>query len=121
MQSKPTTVLLAVIAVLLAVNFVVNLPPQEATAQPSLRAAAVPHVIQVEPGLVNASVYRLWSDGVIEEAVFDGHGDTSCVPTGTPGFWLAGDRRDGAAASGPHHKNLRVFATSTAAAERRRG
>ncbi len=86
MQSKPTTVLLAVIAVLLAVNFVVNLPPQEATAQPSLRAAAVPHVIQVEVGAINASVYRLWSDGVIEETVFDGHGDTSCVPTGTPGF-----------------------------------
>ena len=37
-------------------------------------------------GAINASVYRLWSDGVIEETVFDGHGDTSCVPTGTPGF-----------------------------------
>ena len=34
MQSKPTTLLLAIIAVLLAANLFVKLPPQEATAQP---------------------------------------------------------------------------------------
>ncbi len=77
--------LLAIIAALLAANLVVNLPPQEAKAQPHLTAAA-PHVIQVEVGSINVSVFRLWSDGVIEEALFDGHDPYSCVPTGTPGF-----------------------------------
>ena len=81
------TVLLVVIAALLAANLFVNLPPQEATAQPHLTAA--PHVIQVEPGAGNnPRIYRLWSDGVIEETIFDGHvnSDTSCVPPSTPGF-----------------------------------
>ena len=47
-MKTPTTVLLVVIAALLAANLIVNLPPQEARAQPHLRAA--PHVIQFEPG-----------------------------------------------------------------------
>ena len=82
-QSKPITVLLAVIAALLAANLFVNLPPQEAKAQPHLRAAAAPHVIQFEPGQTEfACVYRLWSDDVIEEARFDGFasGDSDCLP-----------------------------------------
>ncbi len=81
-MKTPTTVLLAIIAALLAANLFVNLSPQVATAQPSLRAAAVPHVIQVEPGLISASVYRLWSDGVIEEAVFESI--SSCLPDEPP-------------------------------------
>ncbi len=76
-MKTPTTVLLAVIAALLAANLFVTLPPQEATAQPSLRAAAVPHVIQVEPA--PSRIYRLWSDGVIEEARFDSV-NAACVP-----------------------------------------
>ena len=79
MQSKPTAVLLAIIAVLLAVNLVVNLPPQVATAQPMTHLkAAAPHVIQVEPSL-SGHIFRLWSDGVIEEAVFDGL-SAACLP-----------------------------------------
>ena len=81
MKTKPTTVLLAIIAVLLAGNLIVNLP--EATAQTHLKA---PHVIQVEVGLspvgINARDYRLWSDGVIEEAVFDDL--NACVPVDPP-------------------------------------
>ncbi len=81
-MKTPTTVLLVVIAVLLAANLFVTLPPQVATAQPSLRVAEVPQVIQVEPGLISASVYRLWSDGVIEEAVFESI--SSCLPDEPP-------------------------------------
>ncbi len=82
MQSKPTTVLLVVIAALLAANLFVTLPPQEATAQSHLNT---PHVIQVEPGAGNnPRIYRLWSDGVIEEAVF-GYSNPACVPD-SPGF-----------------------------------
>ncbi len=62
-MKTPTTVLLVVIAALLAANLFGNLPPQEARAQPSLRVAEVPHVIQVEVGLspagINARDYRL--------------------------------------------------------------
>ena len=86
-MKTPTTVLLVVIAALLAVNLIANLPPQEAKAQPSLRAAAVPHVIQVEPG-AGLRVYRLWSDGVIEEAMFEDvnfDANAGCVP-GVPGM-----------------------------------
>ena len=85
-MKTPTTVLLVVIAALLAANLFVNLPPQEATAQPSLRAAAVPHVIQVEVGAINAPVYRLWSDGVIEETIFDGPVN-GCNPPPTGFGW----------------------------------
>ncbi len=85
-MKTPTTVLLVVIAALLAANLFVNLPPQEATAQPHLRAVEVPHVIQVEVGLspvgINTRDYRLWSDGVIEEAVFDDL--NSCLPVEPP-------------------------------------
>ncbi len=89
MQSKPTAVLLAIIALLLAANLVVNLPPQEATAQSHLKTAA-PHVIQVEtlgPG-PSSLVFRLWSDGVIEEAMFEDvnfDANAGCVP-GVPGM-----------------------------------
>ena len=91
-MKTPTTVLLAIIALLLAANLFVNLPPQVATAQPSLRAA--PHVIQFEPGPGHhqgaaARVYRLWSDDVIEKARFeffaDPGSDPDCVPD-SPGL-----------------------------------
>ncbi len=83
MGQRTIASLLTVIAVLLAANLIVNVPPQEATAQPHLRAA--PHVIQVEPGAGNnPRIYRLWSDGVIEEAVF-GYSNPACVPD-SPGF-----------------------------------
>ncbi len=83
MRSNPIPVLLAIVAVLLAANLIANVPPQEATAQTHLKA---PHVIQVEVGLspagINARDYRLWSDGVIEEAVFDDL--NACVPVDPP-------------------------------------
>ena len=84
-MKTPTTVLLVVIAALLAANLFVTLP--EAKAQPSLRAAEVPHVIQVEPG-AGLRVYRVWSDGVIEEAMFEDvnfDAKLGCVP-GVPGM-----------------------------------
>ena len=86
-MKTPTTVLLVVIAALLAANLLVNLPPQEARAQPHLRAA--PHVIQFEPGQSEfARSYRLWSDGVIEEARFEGfNNDGDCLPDVTGSGW----------------------------------
>ncbi len=93
-MKTPTTVLLVVIAALLAVNLIANLPPQEAKAQPHLRAA--PHVIQFEPDPGHspgpwARVYRLWSDGVIEEALFefftDPGSDPDCVPDSPGRAW----------------------------------
>ncbi len=85
-MKTPTTVLLVVIAALLAANLIVNLPPQEVKAQSHLHAV-VPHVIQVEPG-AGLRVYRLWSDGVIEEAMFEDvnfDANAGCVP-GVPGM-----------------------------------
>ncbi len=83
-MKTPTTVLLVVIAALLAANLFVNLPPREATAQPHLKADA-PHVIQVVQGpAFDPRIYRLWSDGVIEEALF-GSVNWACEPI-SPGF-----------------------------------
>ncbi len=80
--------LLTIVAALLAANLIVNLPPQEATAQPHLTAAA-PHVIQFEPNQSEfARVYRLWSDGVIEEARFEGFSnDGDCSPDSSGSGW----------------------------------
>ena len=78
--------LLAIVAALLAANLIVNLPPQEAKAQSHLQTAA-PHVVQVEPG-AGLRVYRLWSDGVIEEGMFEDvnfDANAGCVP-GVPGM-----------------------------------
>ncbi len=75
--------LLTVVAVLLVIN-IVNVPGQQAVAQSHLKA---PHVIQVEPG-AGLRVYRLWSDGVIEEAMFEDvnfDANAGCVP-GVPGM-----------------------------------
>ncbi len=75
-QSKPTTVLLAIIALLLAANLFVNLPPQEAKAQTQLRAAAGDDddVVLVGIAVTESSgafrhVLRLWSDGVVEHRI----------------------------------------------------
>ena len=91
-KQRTVTVLLAIFAALLAANLIVNLPPQEATAQSHLKTAAQthpagPHVIQVEPGQHGLTrVYRLWSDGVIEEAVFQGVGGVCVTDQGPIGF-----------------------------------
>ena len=80
MQSRPTALLLAIIAALLAANLIVNLPSQEAKAQPTTHLK----VIQFEPGPGHhqgdaARVYRLWSDGVIEWAGWE-NVNSSCLP-----------------------------------------
>ncbi len=77
MKSKPTTVLLAIIAALLAANLFVNLPPQEATAQ--AQPPPFPPPVDDSPRLVGISVLqlssdaghvlRLWSDGVVEQRI----------------------------------------------------
>ncbi len=82
---RNTAALLVIIAALLAVDIALRVSPREAVAQDQFEfefeAARFPHVIQVEP--TPARVFRLWSDGVIEVAVFDGI-DNDCSP-GFPG------------------------------------
>ncbi len=81
---RTVTSLLAVVAVLLGINLIVNLPP-EAVAQDQFEfefeAARTPHVIQVETATAGR-VYRLWSDGVIEVAQFEGMNTVTCLPSG---------------------------------------
>ena len=79
-----TTALLVIIAALLAVDIALRVSPREAVAQDQFEfefeAARTPHVIQVETaGLGHGRVFRLWSDGVIEDAVFDGI-NSACLP-----------------------------------------
>ena len=71
-QSRPTTVLLAIIAALLAANLIVNLPPQEATAQTHRATAGDDDggdVVLVGISFGMGHIFRLWSDGVVEERV----------------------------------------------------
>ncbi len=84
---RNTTTLLVIIAALLAVDIALRVSPREAVAQDQFEfefeAARTPHVIQVEtlgPG-PDSRVFRLWSDGVIEDAVFDSIG-SDCLPVG---------------------------------------
>ncbi len=79
---RNTAALLVIIAALLAVDIALRVSPTEAVAQDQfdLEAARTPHVIQVESSsLSRGRVFRLWSDGVIEDAVFDGI-DSACLP-----------------------------------------
>ncbi len=76
---RNTAALLVIIAALLAVDIALRVSPREAVAQDQFEfeAARFPHVIQVETsGASLGRVFRLWSDGVIEDAVFDGIGST---------------------------------------------
>ncbi len=91
--SKPTTVLLAIIALLLAANLIVNLTPQEAKAQTHLRATAgdddddVVLVGISSYGQSNSSdtlLFRLWSDGVVEMRIAHPTSDAS-----SPRQWRA--------------------------------
>ena len=80
---RTVATMLAVVALLLGLNLIVNLRPQEAAAQ-YLEAARArpPHVIQVETaglGQTNSPVFRLWSDSVIEVAEFEYIGNV-CLP-----------------------------------------
>ncbi len=84
---RNTAALLVIIAALLAVDIALRVSPREAVAQDQFEfefeAARTPHVIQVEtlgPG-PGSSVFRLWSDGVIEDTVFDSIG-SDCLPVG---------------------------------------
>ena len=78
-RQRTMTALLAAIAVLLAANLIVNLPPQEAKAQ---SPAAPPFgsdddVVLVGITSFNAHfsgltrIHRLWSDGVVEMRIAD--------------------------------------------------
>ncbi len=85
-----TAALLVIIAALLAVDIALRVSPREAVAQDQFEfefeAARTPHVIQVEtlgPG-PSSLVFRLWSDGVIEEAKFEIINNGDCLPQ-TPG------------------------------------
>ena len=68
-MKTPTTVLLAVIAALLAANLFVNLPPQEAKAQLHHHPpppTVVTMSIHTTPSGEFARVFRLWSDGSVD-------------------------------------------------------
>jgi len=80
---RNTATLLVIIAALLAVDIALRVSPREAVAQDQFEfeAARTPHVIQVEASAAGLDrVFRLWSDGVIEVAVFGGN--TNCLPAG---------------------------------------
>ena len=88
MRSKPTTVLLVVIAALLAANLFVNLPPQEAQAQ--AQPPPFPPPVDDSPRLVGITVksqyvLRLWSDGVVEHRVAGNGGNGSGPLNWDPG------------------------------------
>ena len=76
-QSKPTTLLLAIIAALLAANLIVNLSPQEATARPVANMRTV-----VGMAIADGTAWRLWSDGVMESRQF---GTARLLPGNTGG------------------------------------
>ena len=63
-RSRPTAVLLAIIAVLLAAHLLVRLGGQEAQAQSDL-LSAVPRVVALSD-FEGGHVLRLWSDGRVE-------------------------------------------------------
>ncbi len=82
---RNTAALLVIIAALLAVDIALRVSPREAVAQDQFEfefeAARTPHVIQVETPTAGR-VYRLWSDGVIEVAKFEGMNTVTCLPSG---------------------------------------
>ncbi len=82
MRHRTTPALLVVVAALLAVDIALRMSPAEAVAQDhfDFEAARALHVIQVEPS--SASVYRLWSDGVIEYATWNDQ--DACLPITNP-------------------------------------
>ena len=81
-MKTPATVLLVVIAVLLAANLVVNLSPQVGANPPRTALSgddddeAVLVGISVA-GTGNFHILRLWSDGVVEERVASNGGNPS--------------------------------------------
>ncbi len=80
---RNTATLLVIIATLLAVDIALRVSSREAVAQDhfDFEAARFPHVIQVETsGAGLGRVFRLWSDGVIEVAVFGGINSDNCLP-----------------------------------------
>ena len=91
MQSKPTTVLLATIAALLAANLFVTLPPQETQAAPPW----LPRPVDDAPRLVGITVtvagggtkyvLRLWSDGVVEHRIASNNSNGSGPLNWDPG------------------------------------
>ncbi len=68
MNSKPITLLLAIIAALLAANLIVNLPLQEAKAQTHLKAPQFVDVAIAMPS-GHVTLVRILSDGFAEYKV----------------------------------------------------
>ncbi len=69
-QSKPTTVLLVVIALLLAANLIVS-TEREAEAREVAAAGPEPYVVQISNAVTGSNsatqwLYRLWSDGAVD-------------------------------------------------------
>ena len=85
---RRNTAALLIIAALLAVDIALRVSPRVAVAQDQFdfEAARSPHVIQVE-ATPSDCVYRLWSDGVIEDAGFGGMNTVTCLPTGGGRVW----------------------------------
>ncbi len=65
---RTITALLAVIAVLLAINLAVTAPGQEAMAQPNTSARPGP-AVALQTDQFGSRIYRMFSDGTVEQNV----------------------------------------------------
>ncbi len=86
MKSKPITVLLAIIALLLAVNLFVNLPTQVGANPPRTALSGDDDDVVLVGTAVfsNRYVLRLWSDGVVEHRIASNNGDSTGPLTWDP-------------------------------------
>ncbi len=81
MRSKPITLLLAVIAALLAANLFVNLSPQVGANPPRTALsgdddeAVLVGISVFDTGGSGRYVLRLWSDGVVEHRIASNNGN----------------------------------------------
>ena len=79
MKNKTTATLLAVVAVLLAANLIVEMNGQEAQAQ----LIGPPRVVGMTTfNVPSESTWRIWSDGVVEYRPFgnDAEGNPCWIP-----------------------------------------
>ena len=65
-RPNTTTVLLAVVAVLLGLN----LWHGQATAQPNPQLSVPPRVVGIDVPITGNQMYRVWSDGLVEWRLF---------------------------------------------------
>ncbi len=75
-MKTPTTVLLVVIAALLAANLFVSLPPQVGASPPKTALSGDDdEAVLVGISVKSQYVLRLWSDGVVEHRIASNNGN----------------------------------------------